>query len=710
MNHQSAANETHPLLENYVERQIEREANTASEGTSEVTFLRWTTCDEIKRCSCAILSFVLMAALVGSGLVLFWFLWAWFVLYLDLPGVLTPIVWLAGFLLPLCGFKLLQSCPRCTRACLAQPLIPPDINAWKTHHLWNQRRQFIVKIHKVTPLPMSLAEMVSDFCFHCDVLVTTNKNKLVGIYPDTARLHTVAEFSKSITDLAVANGNIHRVYVLMCREMQKTALDCRDRLGCDGGDEGDDQDEVTANAAINNRNPAGNTWTSIPSWIWEPKQHVDMMICEYDIAGGSLTSTSPMFSFEQISVTTMQQLRGIYYKPSYRLMVDGSRDLLVVSRDGDFCVFDTAGLGLVARREIIGHPENRDDREQFVHLREYRFTASRLVPQGVVQWVLGIVDQVEGTQSGYLLNENDVYVMVPFGQHALFICNVSTGWLRYLDFSHVDPISDSAIHYLEFSVDGQYLYLCCTQKLSVLSTVNFQPIITVPFTKLDHVMPCGLIRTPPTEQQILLMLHKHRQALLKTAKLRHSNSINSEFGGMAGARSLGHSNRSLSALPQMKAAKSLSEDPRFLEAVKESLSSYKLQLSKKLESIAVVFASTRIFMDPRIFLYRFPDNKSRVVSHGNGKQRSVYSGGSFLIDRVTNEAPSQGVGQQWHYISMKQQKPWNHYKRCLNLSSATTSGDTDLPRKQEKDAEDGLDGGDGNLIGDSNFVPILNRI
>ena len=215
--------------------------------------------------------------------------------------------------------------------------------------------------------------------------------------------------------------------------------------------------------------------------------------------------------------------------------------------------------------------------------------------------------------------------------------------------SHVDPISDSAIHYLEFSVDGQYLYLCCTQKLSVLSTVNFQPIITVPFTKLDHVMPCGLIRTPPTEQQILLMLHKHRQALLKTARLRHSNSMSSEFGGAAGSRSVGglrglSSNRSIaapapaaaagghSALPQMKAAVSLSEDPRFLEAVKESMSSYKLQLSKKLESIAVVFASTRIFMDPRIFLYRFPDNKSKVVSHGTGKQRSVYSlGWTFVI-------------------------------------------------------------------------------
>ena len=80
-----------------------------------------------------------------------------------------------------------------------------DINAWKTHHLWNQRRLFILKIHKLTPLPLSIAEMVSDFCFHSDILVTTNKNKLVGIYPDTARLHTVAEFSKSITGITIMN-------------------------------------------------------------------------------------------------------------------------------------------------------------------------------------------------------------------------------------------------------------------------------------------------------------------------------------------------------------------------------------------------------------------------------------------------------------------------------------------------------------------------
>ena len=52
-------------------------------------------------------------------------------------------------------------------------------------------------------------------------------------------------------------------------------------------------------------------------------------------------------------------------------------------------------------------------------------------------------------------------------------------------------------------------------------TNNFQPIITVSFTELDYVMPCGLIRTPPTEQQILLMLHKHRQ---------QANSIASDAG------------------------------------------------------------------------------------------------------------------------------------------------------------------------------------
>ncbi len=55
---------------------------------------------------------------------------AWFVLYLDLPGVLTPIVWLAGFLLPLVLFKVFQSCPRCTCACFAQQLIPPGMHIY----------------------------------------------------------------------------------------------------------------------------------------------------------------------------------------------------------------------------------------------------------------------------------------------------------------------------------------------------------------------------------------------------------------------------------------------------------------------------------------------------------------------------------------------------------------------------------------------------
>ena len=585
-----------------------------------------------------------------------------------------------------------------------------------------------MKIHKNTPLPLSIAEMVSDFCFHSDILVTTNKNKLVGIYPDTARLHTVAEFSKSITgniyfiyiyiyiysaklrllqwniyilylDLAVANGNIHRVYVLMCREMQKTAIDCRDRLGCDGGDvelqdmngnngqSRQEQELQQQQQQQGNNNNNNNILSNIPSWIWEPKQHVDMMICEYDIAKGLLSQTSINFNFEQIAITTMQQLRGIYYKPSYRLLIDNSRDILVVSRDGDFITFDSKTLTILNKREIIAHPENRDDREQFIHLREYRWNASRIVPVKVVKSIINIVDQVEGTQSLYLHNSSDVYIVIPFGHHALFICNINTGWLRYLDFSHVDPISDTQIHYVEFSIDNQYLYLCCTQTLSVLSTKNFQPIITVPFTKLDYTMPCGLIRTPPTEDQILLMLNKHRQKLLKTVKSRHMNMNNNT--------------------PKLTA--NLSADPLYHDAIKSSQATYKQSLSKKLESIAVVFASTRIFMDPRIFLYRFPDNKSRVVSHGNGKQRSVYSGGSFLVDRVTNEAPSSGVGQQWHYISMKQQRPWNQYKN-INSNYSIKIGDQEQKNNKYNNNNNNKDKENQNDNDNDKFVPILNRI
>ena len=487
----------------------------------------------------------------------------------------------------------------------------------------------------------------------------------------------------------------------MCREMQKTAIDCRDRLGCDGGDvELQNMNNNDDTTMINNNNNNGATTQngilrSIPSWLWEPKQHVDMMICEYDIAKGLLSQTSTNFSFEQISITTMQQLRGIYYKPSYRLLVDQSRDILVVSRDGDFTTFDSKTLSILNKREIISHPENRDDREQFIHLREYRWNASRIVPSKVVQSIISIVDQVEGTQSSYLYNSSDIYVVIPFGHHALFISNLNTGWLRYLDFSHVDPISDTQIHYVEFSIDNQYIYLCCTQTLSVLSTKNFQPIITVPFTKLDYTMPCGLIRTPPTEDQILLMLHKYRQKLLKTAKLKHENSFNNDNNN----------------LPKLKHMSSISEDPRYHDAIKSSQATYKASLSKKLESIAVIFASTRIFMDPRIFLYRFPDNKSRVVSHGSGKQRSVYSGGSFLIDRVTNEAPSSGVGQQWHYISMKQQRPWNQYKSINNKvhnMSIKLNVDDDINdnNSQQSAAMDNKLGENEN----DKFVPILNRI
>ena len=78
-------------------------------------------------------------------------------------------------------------------------------------------------------------------------------------------------------------------------------------------------------------------------------------------------------------------------------------------------------MEVMERRSVIGHPENREVREQFMRLREYRFNASRIVPARVVSSIIGIVDQVEGTQRAYMYNAN------------------INSWLRYLDFSHVDP-------------------------------------------------------------------------------------------------------------------------------------------------------------------------------------------------------------------------------------------------------------------------------
>jgi len=176
----------------------------------------------VKRCSCAVMSFLLIASLVGSALVLFWFLWAWFVLYLDLPGIATPIVWLLGFVAPLCLIRIFSSLPHCARGCCADPLTPPDIATCKAGQLWSQRRLHVECIAQAVPsIPLPIVEIISDYCYHSDLIVTANGNKLVGIFVDTAEINTIAEFSKEIIDLAVGNGNIHSVYTLISRSSQK---------------------------------------------------------------------------------------------------------------------------------------------------------------------------------------------------------------------------------------------------------------------------------------------------------------------------------------------------------------------------------------------------------------------------------------------------------------------------------------------------------
>ncbi|ETO06466.1 hypothetical protein RFI_30929, partial [Reticulomyxa filosa] len=131
--------DTHPLLADYLRNQDPKRhtrgnhgeqgfsgTNDATSTTDASSAIAWTSCDEFRRCSCAILSFVLMALFVGTALVVFWFLWAWFVLWLDLPGILTPIVWLCGFAAPLCVFRLFTLCPHCTRGCCSKTLQPPS--------------------------------------------------------------------------------------------------------------------------------------------------------------------------------------------------------------------------------------------------------------------------------------------------------------------------------------------------------------------------------------------------------------------------------------------------------------------------------------------------------------------------------------------------------------------------------------------------------
>jgi len=117
-----------------------------------------------------------------------------------------------------------------------------------------------------------------------------------------------------------------------------------------------------------------------------------------------------------------------------------------------------------------------------------------------------------------------------------------------------------------------------------------------------------------------------------------------------------------------------------------NLQAYIQELSKKLESILIVFASTRIMLDPRAFLYRFPRNKCRVVTNIVGKKRKVYDG-TYLLERTvseTNVERSTSENACWQYISLKH-RPWNHYNipkrqlqsRKLNMDVTSKDGESE---------------------------------
>ena len=434
------------------------------------------------------------------------------------------------------------------------------------------------------------------------------------------------------------------------------------------------------------------------------------------------------------------------------MLMDDHRKKLVVMRDGEFIVFDVQNsindsqtrsysrgdceILIESRRELLARPESTDDREQFLHLREYSWNAAIVIPPVVVRNIIRVVDRVEETDSSILMDDSDVYVMIPFGDHALFVGNVSTGWLRYLDFSHVEPLSESIIHHIGFSKDNLYIYLCCNNTLSLLSTANFQPIVTVPFTDLEYTVPVGVVRTPPEEFQLQMMMNRHRAKLMaKQNKLiekertkrrlqlanRMANAAESGIIGSNGGVSGNGGGLDTIANEFDKEFHS-----KLIDSIQKESILYQKELKKRLESISVIFASTRVFLDPRAFIYRFPINKCKVITtqvnsrlrfsrskKKNGKIKRKVFDGTYLLDRhyndnlggisaMTDQATgiagngngnaangmgngngfmdgTQGnaAGGGWHYMSLKY-RPWKMHNfgrsRPIMGSRSTLSG------------------------------------
>ena len=61
--------------------------------------------------------------------------------------------------------------------------------------------------------------------------VIKKNTKKKGIYPNSGEIHTLAEFSQDISDIAVnEDGSLRNVYVLVRREREHVANSCREKL------------------------------------------------------------------------------------------------------------------------------------------------------------------------------------------------------------------------------------------------------------------------------------------------------------------------------------------------------------------------------------------------------------------------------------------------------------------------------------------------
>ena len=85
--------------------------------------------------------------------------------------------------------------------------------------LFGERRKHVISILEATKeLSIDVREIISNYCFQYDILVTTNK--MMCIYLDFLLLYTDAEVGKD-ADLSIPERNIDSSYILVKQEQKQ---------------------------------------------------------------------------------------------------------------------------------------------------------------------------------------------------------------------------------------------------------------------------------------------------------------------------------------------------------------------------------------------------------------------------------------------------------------------------------------------------------